>query len=82
VVRESAPSMTPEEKVIAMLVGVLRVGGEGDGEGGWYIEVPRLGRGLARFGGGDGEEVLDFSFLEVVHVDVDAICEERSAMRG
>jgi len=53
-----------------------RGGGEGR-EGGWYIEVPRLGGGLARTveGGeeGEGEKVLDFAFFEVVHVDVDAI---------
>jgi len=85
-VRESAPRMTPAEKVIAMLVGVLRVGGEREGEGGWYIEVPRLRKGVSLVWGrerkgGEGE-VLDFAFFEVVHVDVDAVCKERSAVRG
>ncbi len=54
-VRESAPRMTPAEKVIAMLVGVLRVGGEGEGEGGWYIEVPRLRKGVSLVWGRGGK---------------------------
>lgn len=67
-VRESAPRMTPLEKVMAMLGGerwvcqwrlvFVVVGGE-EGRGAPYIEVPRLERGRGRLveqgeGGGVG----------------------------
>lgn len=73
VVLLSAPNITPSLKLMAMLR---------DRQRSWWswakgtnIEVPRLNAMSAAFAyKGFTCNILDFALLEVVHVDVDAIC--------